>query len=331
MVARCVLACLVLLLSGAVVAVGRAGATGEGQLALSGFQEESDPLSAIDQSASGLTTVGVDGVELIGHGLGVGTPDPAALAQLARAHADHLRAELLVNNWDEAISNFSEPLAHGMLANRTAIGKITGTLARDLVTGGWDGISVDLEALNRRDERGLVRFVRALRAALPAVKTISVCVTNLDVAARYPATGYNLAALGVAADRVILMGYDEHGPWENTPGPVGALWWQTAGLVIALASVPAAKLDLGQAGYGYAWRPHSNRQISDAQARALVARNHATARWVAAVGEWTASLPDGSTLWWADARSLKLRESLAASLHLHGLAVWSLGLADPIS
>jgi spore germination protein len=49
------------------------------------------------------------------------------------------------------------------------------------------------------------------------------------------------------------------------------------------------------------------------------------------VGEWTAHLPDGSTVWWSDARSYAVRARLAASLHLHGLAVWSLGLSDVLA
>jgi spore germination protein YaaH len=94
--------------------------------------------------------------------------------------------------------------------------------------------------------------------------------------------------------------------------------------------VPPAKIDLGVAGYGYAWRPHSNDMLSDAQARALIKRYHARAHWSKSVGEWTARLKDGSVLWWSDARSLTARAQLAAADHLGGLAVWSLGLSDPI-
>ena len=65
--------------------------------------------------------------------------------------------------------------------------------------------------------------------------------------------------------------------------------------------------------------------------RALVARAGAKAHYVVSVGEWTARLRDGSTVWWSDARSLARRAQLARSLHLHGLAVWSLGLSDPIT
>jgi spore germination protein YaaH len=170
-----------------------------------------------------------------------------------------------------------------------------------------------------------------LAAALPKGRTVSVDVSNMTNPARYRTAGYDLHALGRAADEVVLMGYDQHGTWENHPGPVGALAWQRAGLKIVLAAVPRRKVTLGVAGYGYAWRPHSNVYISDRHARKLVRSDGGRAHFDRHRGEWTATLNDGSTLWWSDARSLALRATLAARLHLHGLAVWSLGMSDPIT
>jgi spore germination protein len=300
------------------------------RLAVTGYQEESSPVSGIGRSAATLTTVGVDGVNLTASGHAVSTPDAAALRQLAAAHTRQLPAILLIGNWSNAIGDFSEPLAHRMLSNPTAIAAVASTLARVVAEQGWDGISVDLESLTARDRAGLTSFITSLRAALPAQAWLAIDVQNDGSAAAYAANGYDLHAIGAAVDELVLMGYDQHGPWENTPGPVGAVSWQLRGLRIVLRSVPAAKVTLGVAGYGYAWRPHSNVMLSDAGARALVARDHTTARYVRAVGEWTATLHDGSTLWWSDARSFTRRVALARAEHLHGLAVWSLGLSDTL-
>jgi spore germination protein YaaH len=176
----------------------------------------------------------------------------------------------------------------------------------------------------------LTSFVRSLRAALPAQASLAIDIQNNGSAAAFAANGYDLGAIGAAVDELVLMGYDQHGTWENTPGPVGALSWQRRGLRIILRSVPAAKLTLGVAGYGYAWRPHANVMLSDAGARALVAHDHGSARYDRTVGEWTAKLHDGTTLWWSDARSFARRVSLVRAEHLRGLAVWSLGLSDPL-
>jgi spore germination protein len=296
--------------------------------AVTGFQEEGTAPSRITTDARALTTVGVDGVNLSPNGYAVGTPDPGALADLDTAHRDHLRATFLVGNFDNTINDFSEPYAHNLLASpgniRTAVREIVSSVKRQ----GWDGVSVDLESLRARDRSGLVLFLTELDRNLPAGKTLSVCVTNFTTATAYRSNGYDLTAIGRVVNQVVLMAYDEHGSWENTPGPVGALGWQRKGLAVVLRSIPASKIDLGVAGYGYAWRPHSNYQVSDAAARRLVARDHGIKRFDAKVGEWTAQLPDGSTLWWSDARSYPLRVALAKRLGLHGLAVWDLGLSD---
>ncbi|HVW80603.1 MAG TPA: glycosyl hydrolase family 18 protein [Mycobacteriales bacterium] len=301
------------------------------RLAITAFQEVGDPNALITRSEKAITTVGVDGVDVTRDGSAVSPPGSGALAALAVAHRDGLRAEFLVSNWDDRINDFSPAIAQRLLTNAGNVSQVATQLADDVQRQGWDGVSVDLESLDAADATGLVDLLSALRASLPAGKSISVCISNSLTAAAYRERGYDLAGIAGTGARVILMAYDQHGTWENQPGPVGALAWQRRGLAALRARVPAAQVDLGQAGYGYAWRPHRNVQISDARARQIVAANHGSARFDAAAGEWTASLPDGSTLWWADARSFALRVKLALRQHLHGLAVWDLGESDPLS
>ena len=104
------------------------------------FQTQGAASELIDQSAPSLTAVGVAGITLAGPGT-VSAVDPAALVQLARAHAAGRPAVLLVNNWSEAAGAFSEPLAHQTLVSRAA----SAQAAAAVVAQGWDGVSVDLE------------------------------------------------------------------------------------------------------------------------------------------------------------------------------------------
>ena len=203
-------------------------------------------------------------------------------------------------------------------------------MARYVRNGGWNGVSVDLESLAPRDRAGLSQFVADLRTDLPAGDSLSVCITAFTSVSAYHANGYDLASLSASANQIVLMTYDDHGPWENTPGPIGPLAWQRASVKAIEQVVAPSHVFLGAADYGYAWRPHSNDNLTVSQARALVARWHAQARWVPRVGEWTARLSDGSTLWWSDARSVALRFGLARTLGMYGIAVWSLGSGDPI-
>ena len=295
---------------------------------MTAFQTDFSSPKLIDASKKAITTVGVDGVVLKASGASVTAPSSGARDNLRRANHDGLPAELLVANWSDAVGDFSEPLGHRLLGNRDHIDHVAGQLVADVQDEGWDGISVDLESLKPRDADGLTRFVRALKNRLPNRATLSICIMSATHPHDYYAEwGYHLGALAGIVDRVELMTYDEHGPWENKPGPIGALTWQRRSVAAARHYVPKGKLDLGVAGYGYGWRPHKNVQLTVAQARKL-AGDHA--HFVKDVGEWTATLPDGSVLWWSDVRSYKLRASLARELGLHGLAMWALGSSDPL-
>ena len=75
----------------------------------------------------------------------------------------------------------------------------------------YAGITVDFEALKGADTRAsFVTFLTELRAALPADKTLYVCVqpdTWYD--------GWDYRGIGEAADRVILMAHDYQ--WPSVP------------------------------------------------------------------------------------------------------------------
>jgi spore germination protein YaaH len=297
-------------------------------LAVLGFQSDGSPTRLIGDNAKAMTVVGVDGVDLSGPGT-VSGPTAADGRQLAAAHAHGLPAVLLVGNWSDAIDDFSEPLAHETLRSTKKTDAAATALAKAVADGGWNGVSVDLESLTPRDAAGLTRFVSDLHADLPGGDSLTVCLTAATTLGGYAAMGYDLAGLAASADQIVLMTYDDHGPWEKTPGPIGPLPWQRASVATLEKTVPAAQIFLGVANYGYAWRPHSRVALSVAHARVLAAHLHAPARWSAKDGEWTAK-GHGSTLWWSDKRSMNLRLALARKLGVHGIAVWSLGTGDRI-
>ncbi|QIG42899.1 hydrolase [Nocardioides anomalus] len=282
------------------------------------------PESLIARDGHAFSTLGVDGVTLSPRGTRVSTTD-GRMAALAHTHG--LRAELLVSNYSDRLGDFDPRAGARLLRDPAHVEAVAGQLATAAAAQGWDGIQVDLESLRRGDADGLLALVTRLQQLLPAEKTVSIAVMASDRAEEYVARGYRLAELGAAVDSLALMTYDQHGPWSG-PGPVGALPWQRRAVAVVTTVVPAAKVDLGVAGYGYTWP--GGRTVSPKQARQLVARDGATARWRDGAGEWTARLSDGTRLWWSDARSVALRQELAGDLGLHGIALWRLGSADPL-
>ena len=272
--------------------------------------------ASITRDGDLLDTIGIDGVNLTGpstvSGLG---PEAAALRRAAKDAGRS--AVLLVSNYSDRLGDFDEPLAHAMLSSPDRRAAVVAALVQRAAD--FDGVQVDLESLRARDTAGLVAFTREVRRALPG-KTVAMAFMASTDARGYAARGYDLTALVPLLDVAVLMSYDQHGPWSRS-GPIGALPWLRSELRYFLTRVPAAKVDLGAAAYGYQWGGGPS-QLTVGQARRLAG---ARARWRPRDGEWFARLGPKRRIWWDDARSVRVRRQLAAARGLHGVAIWEIG------
>jgi spore germination protein len=309
-------------------------AAGVPTLDVTGFVLEGADPELLEASAASLDVVGVDGVLVSADGTRVSAPSPDAEAQRDAAHALGLQAQLLVSNFDDGIGDFSEPVAHALLASPANRSAVVADLASRVTTGGWDSLMIDLESLTSADSAGLTAFAGELRAAVGPDVRLDLALQASPTVEGYAELGYDVPALAPSIDHLTLMAYDQHGPWEpDDPGPVGSLDW-TIDSVAALAELaPTDQVVLGVAGYGYRWDgddAEAAGPLSDEEARDSVEDAGGSARWDSTAAEQTATLDDGSVLWWSDARSLDTRVSLARGLGLAGVAVWSLDLSDPV-
>lgn len=288
--------------------------------------------AVLRRDAPHLTTVTVAGVAIDAAGRRVAAPSADVTRLLAKAQAAGLRAELLLSNYSDRLGDFDTRAVDRLLTHPSRIEGVASQLAEHAVSLGVDGVNVDLEALRPCDATGLVDLLARLREALPQGTAISIDVSARSSRSAYAEAGYDLAGIAAIVDVVQLMTYDQHGPTWSGPGPIGALAWQRRCLEAALDGVPAERLDLGVAGYGYSWpRRGTGRSLSVARARALAEASDRGARWHDDTAEWSARLDDGTRLWWSDARSYEVRRTLAAQFGLHGLAIWRLGSADPLT
>jgi spore germination protein len=296
-------------------------------LASTGYVVGGSPTRLVDRDAHGLATLGVDGVTLARTGRSTSPVDAGQLRLLEAAHANGLRAELLLSNYSNRLGDFDPKAAAKLLRTPEHVQAVAGQLAAAVAADGWDGIQVDLESLRAKDAEGLLMLVQELQSRMAPEKSVSIAVMASTDPQDYVDRGYRLTELGQAVDTLALMTYDQHGPWSG-PGPIGARRWQQKAVAVVTKAVPAAKVDLGVAGYGYTWP--EGRTVTVKQARKLVRRDGTQARWRRGPGEWTARLSDGTRLWWSDGRSYGIRLELATSLGLHGVALWRLGSADPL-
>lgn len=322
------------LLAGGLVQSGTAAAPAPDRaapLASTGYILGGASDSLIARDAHGLATLGVDGVNLAKNGRSVSAPDAGVTRLVGTAHTNGLRAELLLSNYSDKLGDFDPKAAAKLLRDPARVQAVAAQLASYVASQGWDGIQVDLESMSAKDADGLLLLVQELQTRMAPEKSVSIAVMASTDLGEYAERGYRLAELGQAVDTLALMTYDQHGPGWSGPGPVGARKWQLAAVGTLTTQVPAAKVDLGVAGYGYTWpKDRLGRSVTVKQARKLVTRDGAKARWKKGPGEWTARLSDGTRMWWSDGRSYALRLEMATAAGLHGVALWRLGSADPL-
>ena len=316
-----------MLTTGAMTSPGRpAPTTPAARATVLGYVESGDGLSVLRRNLPALTDVGVDGVNISAAGASVSLPDENAKTMLAVTHRAGKSAELLVGNFSSVEGDFDPVAAHLLF--------VSARHRKDVIAGlvtqahnGWNGIQLDFESLDGSDRTGLSRFTSELRAALPTRTTLSMAVMASTTASGYRDNAYDLPVLAGQLTQVVLMAYDQHGPTWTTAGPVGGLPWVELAMATMLRSVPRSKAVLGVAGYGYTWPTHgAGTQLGDAASR----RSATAPVWDATEAEWHSPLRGGGSIWWSDARSLQVRRTLSRRLGVHGVAVWSLGLCDPL-
>ena len=203
-------------------------------------------------------------------------------------------------------------------------------LVQAVLANHLDGANIDFENIDGSDAQGLVDFVSAVHAQLaPHHIVTSVAVgprgsSNLPLADQSDA--YNYAALGRVSDYVVLMTYDEHSP-PGGAGPIAALPWVRSVVNYAVSQIPASKVLLGIAAYGYDWSQPGIPTVTAAQAISEIDRGGVRLGWSNTAGEpyYTSRMHD---VWFEDSYSAALKFGVVRSLHLGGIALWYLGAED---
>ncbi|WP_258368928.1 glycosyl hydrolase family 18 protein [Curtobacterium sp. MCBD17_030] len=277
----------------------------------------------------GADVIGVDGAALADDGTHL-LSTSGDVGELVGVAADAgARTEVLFSNYTSTLGDFSPEAATALLSSPTNRERVVGGLVDLAARLGADGVQIDLESMRSQDQADLVTFTRALRSAvrerLGDDAEVSIAMMSSTDPAEYRSRGYDLAGLAPHLDRIVLMTYDQHGPWGG-PGTIGSLPWTRKAVRTAVdGGLPADRIDVGIAGYGYAWGPGANAAPIPAARAAHLAGDRAV--WSDRTGEWSATLEDGRQLHWSDDRSYAARRDLARELGAHGVAMWSLNLS----
>ena len=236
---------------------------------------------------------------------------------------------------------FSSQRAAELLADPAARAALTEQVAATMEARGYQGLDVDFEFIPAAQKEDYAQFIRELRQRLaPRGWPVLVALAPKTYAGQpgllYEAHDY--AALGAAADYVLLMTYE----WGYTYGPpmaVAPLPNVRRVLDYAVTEIPPEKICLGIPNYGYDW-PLPYRQ-GETQAQSLSNQEAvaaAVAYGAAIQYDETAQSPwfrytaaDGAIheVWFEDARSISEKLRLIRLYGLHGAGYWNLDRPFP--
>lgn len=196
----------------------------------------------------------------------LGSRDDQTLNQFARAHGIRVFPSLLTGSgW----------LNHQLLTDESTAAHTIDQIVAYTTTGGYDGFDLDLESVTSEDREAYTALVAGLATALHErgkALALALPAKSRDVTTGW-AGAYDYAALGAPADLITIMTYDDHGSWGG-PGPVAPHDWVEAAIAFATSQMPAHKVLIGLASYGYDWNVTSGgaRALSYPQAVALADR-----------------------------------------------------------
>ena len=159
---------------------------------------------------------------------------------------------ILSNNYKQIFRGES---VHRILTNTAKKERLINDIIRLLRQYHFAGVNVDLEELVETNDAPLVAFQKELYEKLHANNLlVTQDVIPFD-------DSYNFKALGKYNDYLILMAYDEFHD-ESKPGPICSQQWIQAALDKMDDQVPANKIILGMAGFGYDWTLKSKKNAA---------------------------------------------------------------------
>ncbi len=132
----------------------------------------------------------------------------------------------------------------------------------------FDGVQIDFESIGSKDGTNYLNFLAAVKKALPKGKLFSVAVMARweSHKKKNPNDAFDYPFIGMIADRVVIMAYDEH-YGGGSAGPIASLPWCEKIYAYALKTIPKEKLVMGIPLYGRGWqtpslaRAYKNREI----------------------------------------------------------------------
>ena len=236
---------------------------------------------------------------------------------------------------------FSSALGLQLLADQAAQAVLIENVLDNMQAKNYQGLDVDFEFIGAEGAAAYAAFIARLRARLSPLGYEVLVALAPKVSADQPGTlyeGHDYAALGAAADGVLLMTYE----WGYTYGPplaVAPIPSVRRVLDYAVTEIPREKIFMGIPSYGYDWLLPYERGVTRAQSLSNVEAVTLARRYGAEIqydqqaqAPWFRyTAPDGRAheVWFEDARSIEAKLALIREYGFRGAGYWNLDRPFP--
>ena len=231
--------------------------------------------------------------------------------------------------------SFSSERAERLFASPAAMDTLARNVLDEIEEKGYAGLDIDFEFIPAESALAYADFIARLRSLLaPRGKTVMAALAP-KTRADQPGLlyeGHNYAAVGAAADAVLLMTYE----WGYTYGPpmaVAPINAVRSVLDFAVSVIPREKIYMGLPNYAYDWvLPYKQgysraTSIGNDEAVAIARRFGAEIKFdESAKAPYFSYYSAGEQheVWFEDARSMSAKLRLVNEYGLYGAGYWNL-------
>lgn len=266
------------------------------------------------------------------------SPEGGGDQRLVDAAVDSGVVPLMMLTSLTANGTFSNELVNMILADPTLQQRVITNTVDTVKRMGYGGVDVDFEYISPQYAQAYADFVSALKESLGEDYTVFTDLAPKTSSAQPELlyAGHNYAALGQAADDVLLMTY-EWGYQFGPPLPVSPIDQVRRVVEYALTEIPGEKISLGIPTYGYDWmlpfvRGTAAESLSakEAVSRAFEKKAQIQYDETAQAPYYTywqqdnTGTPREHIVWFQDARSADALLRLIHEYGLDGAGIWNI-------
>ncbi len=282
-------------------------------------------LDSLKKNITSIDGVIVDALHLKNGSIAVDANENKSVYEFIRSKNDGTKIYAMVNNYSAGAWQGEQ--TEKMLSNIDSRTEVQTKIMDYVVINKLNGVSLDFEAVNTTAQDDLVKFTAELAKKLHE--------KNMTLSIHIPADSraWKLSELGLLADQVIVMAYDQNS-MVTMAGPIAAYDWYRETVSSVAKRVPATKIVAGLGNYAYDWTEgqQTAESLSDAQAFARAAKYGAEIKYDEVIGNDTYKYTDASgkqhIVWMLDARSAEKEVHISKVFSISNFAVYRLGSED---